>query len=548
MKQLILTLSAIALLVTGCSRTHHYDDRLTAADSLLSAYPDEALSLLQSLNLNDPNEWDHAYQALLLTQVGYRCHAQFTSDSTINQALAYFGSHNTDHEKFTRSLIYKGAVMEELGSPDSAMLYYKRAAEAAAKDDCFNQGYVRMRMGALYRDNYAMDGRQISKYEEALEYLRQTDNLHYQLVCMINLGSLYCLKFPDKADSILNLALPLARELNDTVNEVIVIQNLMKNWIGQHKYEEAHQLARQVLSMNTRQIKPAFFIYAAHAYAKLHMPDSAELLLSVINNVPLTNAIDSIALVECRAEIALAHNDLEHYRLLMDSSRHRQDSLLTKSPTLSLMQVEDSFDTDMTQKAMVTHHRTTLWLWFLLALAVLTCCAAIWAIQRRKEHTIRMLSSQVRQEYESQLSELDTLQENLKQLNINDKRIKEFVSAHLSLMRDMIEGCYHEAEDKQRYKIMEVIKFQKINKDKWEKLYDYIDMEHNHIISRTKADYPQINDKDMLLIALTKLNFSCIQIAMILGYHNPSSLGIIKQRLAKKMDLPGTLGDYIEQF
>ena len=76
----------------------------------------------------------------------------------------------------------------------------------------------------------------------------------------------------------------------------------------------------------------------------------------------------------------------------------------------------------------------------------------------------------------------------------------------------------------------------------------YIDAEYNGIISKTRNAYPQLNDKDLLLIALTTTGFSYIQIAIIMGYTNATSIGTIKQRLAQKMHLDGSLNDYINSI
>ena len=79
-------------------------------------------------------------------------------------------------------------------------------------------------------------------------------------------------------------------------------------------------------------------------------------------------------------------------------------------------------------------------------------------------------------------------------------------------------------------------------------LYDYIDDEYNGIMSKTRIRFPQLNQKDLLLIALTCLEFSYIQSAIIMGYSNHTSIGTLKHRLAEKMELDGSLNDYIHYF
>ena len=67
-------------------------------------------------------------------------------------------------------------------------------------------------------------------------------------------------------------------------------------------------------------------------------------------------------------------------------------------------------------------------------------------------------------------------------------------------------------------------------------------------MSYTKKNYPQLNDKELLLLALTTLGYSCAQMAIIMDYANATTIGGNRIRLAKKMGLNGTIKDYIQQF
>ena len=115
-------------------------------------------------------------------------------------------------------------------------------------------------------------------------------------------------------------------------------------------------------------------------------------------------------------------------------------------------------------------------------------------------------------------------------------------------MREIIEACYHEPRNKFANEVKQIIKYQEDNKDNWAKLYDYIDIEYNDIIKKTKIDYPHLNEKDLLLLALSCLGYSCAQIAIIMGYANATCISGNRQRLAKKMGLNCTLSEYIAQI
>ena len=65
-------------------------------------------------------------------------------------------------------------------------------------------------------------------------------------------------------------------------------------------------------------------------------------------------------------------------------------------------------------------------------------------------------------------------------------------------------------------------------------------------MARTRENYPELNDRELLLLALTCMGFSYIQIAIIMGYSNATSVSVIKQRLVKKMGLDCSLNEYIQ--
>ena len=216
-----LVTCALAGILAGCHHVPHYDARLLRADSLLQNIQDSQAALEQ-LNGLEPSsltsEGDKAYYDLLLTQARYKCYILATSDSAINSALEYYKQHSDEQDKLIRSYIYKGAVMEELGVPDTAMMMYKQAEAVIPSDDYAKLGYVRMRMGSLYHDHHAYDGRDIEKLEQALECFRKANDKHYQIVCLKDLGAMYRGSNADKAEKTLNEAIELAQQEKDTIN------------------------------------------------------------------------------------------------------------------------------------------------------------------------------------------------------------------------------------------------------------------------------------------------------------------------------------------
>ena len=123
-------LTFILLSSIGCE-SHNIDARLALADSLIVDHADSAYTVLKAIDSEELlSESDRAFYALLFTQAQYKNVDSIGSDSLINIALDYYkDNHNREH--YTRTLIYKGAVMEELGNPEEALEWYLSAENNA---------------------------------------------------------------------------------------------------------------------------------------------------------------------------------------------------------------------------------------------------------------------------------------------------------------------------------------------------------------------------------------------------------------------------------
>ena len=545
----ILVFAVLAAVVAGCGRAPHYDARLESADSLMRDCPDSSLSIVEGLCRDSlATEGDRAYHDLLLTQARYRCYVTATSDSDINRALAYYRAHPKEREKLTRANIYKGAVMDELGFPDSAMRYYKQAEAVADPTDYFNLGYIKMRMGTLYRDHYSMDGNETEKYEQALNCFQQTDNKPYQLKCLINLGCLYRIKFPHRADSTFHEAMKLAIDLGDTSNLSIAATDLAQLYYHNKLHSKARGIIHYLMKMGMERYPVNFYPTAASVYACLGMVDSAELFLQRGQSVyQINDILDKMTYMESAGMIALARGDKRSHELIASRCRHLADSLHSLKGTLKIIQAETSFDKmslDENRHISDVLKRTLIALTLLVTLIILS----ILLLHRRRKHRMATLLSELEQESETQLIKLNNLQRTIERHNNLNSNVKEFFNSQILMMQQVADECYHSPNNTLAKSIKNLVKYDSNNSAQWLPLLDWVDSEYGHIIKISKENHPQLNDKELLMIALTALDFSCAQIAIFFGFDQATSAGAARTRIARKMNLNTTLTKYIEQF
>ena len=545
----ILSILVLVATVTGCGGAHRYNSRLVLADSLMRPDPDSALAIVQSVDRDSlTGEGDRAYRDLLLTQARYRCYEAATSDSDINRALAYYRTHSGEREKLTRSLIYKGTVMDELGHPDSAMLCYKQAEATAAPDDYFNLGYAKLQMGALYNSYYSMDGKECLKYEEALDCFRLANDSVYMLVCLNNLGCLYRGTKPDKAELLLKEALSFAKQLCDTTRIIYSSWALVELDYNQRRLEDARRLIREATDYGIEDFDYSFFFTASNVYSGLGIHDTAEIYIDLAaKNHNVDDALYQMHRLGSLSELALSKNDTLSYLRYGRESERIADSLKSNNKKLDILNAEIIFDKETKETHQNHYHKVISSYQWLIVLGGAILAFLMFGYYRRW-HRYDRLISELKKENKSQLIDLQTLQQNINKLKINDLELKEFIYSHIDMMRKVIEECYHSPQGHLSKEIRQIVKYQDEKSGIWSRLYHYLDLQYNNIMSDTMKRFPQLGEKELLMIALTCMGYSCSQIAIVLDYSNSAGISTIRKRIAKKMGLECLLSEYIEQY
>ena len=537
-------MAVLVTLVTGCGGVHRYDARLVAADSLMWSAPDSALATLTAID-SLTGEGNLAYRDLLMTQARYKCYQDITArdDSAINRAITYYRAHSGEREKLTRAYLYKGAVMEELGHVDSAMYYYKTAEVNADAKDYINLGQINAKIADLYRKEYSQDSAAILRFKRSIHYYTILADTSFIIYDLGAIGCIYGVTHPDSSRHYLLNAIRLAQQFDPSL-QYSHKSTLAGLYYVQNNFVEAKNTAMDVL-MNGKDDcgETQFYYYAALSYLKLGNLDSAKYILRI--TPPPFDAVDSMNYYNVLAEIANLENDHDSYKRYKERSHEITEQILSNSKKGKIAVTESEFEKVHSQNTLKQKHKSSfLWLAGLCFLIIMVLSFTFY----HHKHRYGKIIKDIKQQSANQLNDLSILNDNIENLKIRDNQLKGFITSHLALMREMIEACYHNPQSKLTEQLKKIVQFQQHNGQKWTQLYHYIDAAYNNLISKTQDTYPQLNDKELMLIALVCLGFSYIQIAIIMGYSNATSVSTIKQRLAKKMHLQGSLNDYIDSI
>ena len=538
---LIWTMLLLVAVVTGCHRAPRYDSRLVAADSLMHDYPDSALAIIDAVSLDSlATEADHAYRDLLITQARYKCYIVATTDSEINRALSYYQRHNGEREKLTRAYIYKGAVMEELGHPDSAMLYYKHAEATADEKDYSNLAQINIRIAALYRIYYADKQTCYDKYKKALQYSYADGNKELQLNCPYNMGMCSGITLNENSKRLLDTAAILALELNDSsvyyeCREMTVRQSAVRKV----NLSEAKSTAQDLILNYKKYLTPDIYLDLAHIYEHESRMDSAKYFLGFL--IPQCeaeqNARIKVRFYSIMADIAKYEGNIAKSNAYLDSCKHLSDSISNNEQKYLIQSIENEKNNEQIAIIKDEKIKQQNLIWIVGALLAITIIS-FFIHQYRKNLIIKSILRDIKKE------KVDTHETFLQRIHDKESSIELLVHNMVTFIQCAINTAEHDSPAIIRKRIKESI-HDVINEDFWNELRAYLDKNHNNIISNI-AKNPRINDTDIRFIELVCCGFSYIEIAITLGY-SANYVSNKRMKIQRKLRLHQSLNDYLNQ-
>ena len=575
----------LGAMVSGCDRTPHYDSRLTAADSLMRSAPDSALAMVEAVDRDSLTyEGDRAYRDLLLTQARYRCYITATSDSDINRALAWYSSHPAERERLTRAYIYKGAVMEELNHPDSAMIYYKTAEATATPDDYFNLGYSNLKIGALYQSFYYNDSAVVSMMKKAAEYFTAAKDSNYLIISIGTQGLYDQIVGKDSAICFLEKSLLLGKE-NNTPYRFYFQSKLAGTYFYNQDYQRAKDLAIDIIANGRNESKEhAFYYYAARSYIKLNQIDSALWVKSMIP--PPVNAVDSMNWHLLLGELYQVANDYQNYAYHMHKADMIDKRITESSMEAKLSNTEIEFDAHQRETKLEKDNHFNI-IMFILAFALLISCGIL-VLRRINLHYQRALN-EAQQEVKALIDESEQkiialkaerdehknrLAEQSQELDLMSRRNQELESMQADLsekvssviryrnkaLKELYEGIRVKSGVNGLKRVTQLVSLIKSHYEKkeilhskpkesfWANLKLSVDGEYNGIASFVEKNYPflSIRDQHLFLLMCAGLSNQIIRICM--DYSSDVTVSNNKKRLIKKMGLNSSFDEFIQSF
>ncbi len=539
---ILAMLVVLVAVVTGCSRVPHYDSRLAAADSLMRTLPDSTLALVEAVSPDSlSSEGDRAYRDLLLTQARYRCYIVATSDSTINRALNYYSNHSNEREKLTRAYIYKGAVMEELGHPDSAMFYYKTAEAAADLKDYANLGQINTRIADLYRRYYGDDQTCFEKYHKALKYYLLTGNKPLQANSLYNMAMFAGITCHVDSDKYLNQAISLAVEINDSLQlyDCYELQCRLLS-LQDSTRRRAKQIGLKCLNDLSGYVDVDLMLDLSHINALEHQVDSAIYYLRYLGDQSHYQNLSLQQQLRLYGILSLvADNEGKKilYHAYRDSIQKINDSISNNKIKYFLQEIENAGNQQLHREMARQKSQYAHLLWAVIAVFMLFLAWFATHYYRKSRYIHSFIK-------EVQRTGVEQHEKTLVKIDTNDDIINRFVENMVVLLKIAFEaekkGLVFQTDDEFNDIIDNIA-----SEEFWIALERYLNEKHNNVIDKVIEQHPKLKEKDLKFIEMLCCGFSYLEIAITLGYA-PNYISRKRLNLANKLNLSIPLQDYLD--
>ena len=537
----ILLLFFAALLV-GCGGSH--DARVTAeldrADSLLRTCDTAAHStaLRQMLALDtahalQADEMLRARHALLLVQARYKCYVTEPADSGLMEiARNYYADHHSssqDHERYTRALIYSGAVAEELGHPQQAMQYYLEAEDTADPNDHFNLGYVNLRIAEIYQSEYTTDSTDLVRYKQALPYFRKVGNIHYQTVCLTGIGGLYRTHNNDSALHYLQQAVAFSKEHGLTYYYYKALDKLCGLYYLTNEFEKAKDIATQIYRENQDVYSGTQYLtFGILAFAKLGLSDSAEYYLRQLPNPQ--SLVDSVEWFDAFAEVCRAKGDYRNYSTFALKKDSIAEVMILKSCQTQLKDAEGKYNnTILKLKSAEKQNLIYILLVVLFALFAVVLLLTLLYQRMKKRHLASLAEVGV---ISARLLQAEKL------VRENSAIAHRVVDAHFAVVRELNEKLKYDTTSISFFDLLHGkrvncnLSLDKLSNDFWMNLRTSTDAENAGIISHIE-NMAVCNQEDLRLIMLCYFGLSNEVIKLCMDFSNKRTVSNYKNRIIK---------------
>lgn len=513
------------LFFCSCS-PHKENPLLLRADSLMTEWPDSALTVLE--NMSSPQRFssaDRALYALLLTQARHKNYVTLDNDSLIKVAVDYYGD-TKKSQRAAQSYFYWGATYREMGNLSFAVEQYLKAIQLAPLEDEF-MAMVYDNLAECYEEEDLYDVAR-ETYQKSYRLLHEDKDLYYPLR-----GIAHLFLLQNQLDSALcyfQKAFECASIAQDSSGMSMLYHDLATVYLEKKEYNRANEYVSKVLAMSHSKDLSGIYHLKGRIMLHLNQPDSArhyfkknESELDVYGKAVYYDGLYQVEKKMGNWEAAVTNADA--YMILYDSiqglSNSRELDILMDNNHLEEHRRELSHHTKMVLGSLIIA--------FLLLVSI-SSFLLLWNDRKRKKRFIALQQELVQKRVEAML----LIKEKTLESDERIKRLAELREQQLPLCVSMFRttDCYKKLQAMEKANLKQLKSMCASRKE----ITTIIHKNFIDVMSNLNECYPALTCDDLHYCILSLLHCSKIVITELMDV----SLDALKTR---KSRIKSKIGD-----
>lgn len=517
-------LSSISL--SSCSSSAK-NPLLLCADSLMEAYPDSALFILESIS--SPQKLpraDRALYALLLTQAKYKNYIPLENDSLIKTAVEYYG----DRKKSlyaAKAHYYWGATYRDMGYTSFAVEEYLTAIRLMPVKDEF-LAMIYDNLAECYEEEDLSNVAE-EAYRSAYRILKGESGQIYPLRGIARVFLLQNEK--DSALYYYQEALDCALAVQDSdligalYHDFAMVYNEKKEYIQADKY------ASKVIAIVSQDKLVNAYLLKAKIMLNLNELDSASYFfnkdmneLDIYGKVACYDGMYQIA--KKKGEWKTAVENMDAYRVLYDSIQIMSDNE-------ELIKLMDKHQLEEHKRKLSEHNKILLASLIIAFFSLMVMCVFyfMWNDRKRKKHYIALQHELTQKRVDAMLLKEEEISESNKE-HIDKKR-SELTEEQIQLCISVLKttDCYDQLEALEKATHKQLLTMRGLRKE----MRSAISSAFVDVMVNLKERYPTLTGDDVFYCVLSLLCCSKF-VVMELMDATSDALKTRKSRIKNKVD------------
>lgn len=488
---------------------------LKRAENIVELHPDSALSSLETIgNPYLLTKEQHAKYVLRLVQAKDKCDKDISSDTLIFHARDYFKIKNSLNE-LAFAEFYCGRVFQTKGNRNEAMKAYLKAGSVAKElNDKGLIGLSEFYCGLLNYDQHLFDEAIVNLKEATLNFSKAEGKNKNQVIPYNYIGNSFLLKqLPDSAFFYYNKGLLVARQYNDSANELRIVQNMGVAYLKLGNTRQAKESLRMALSLSSGESRKAkAYLNLADVYYREGSKDSAvfylnhSLRLADNNASLLANIYRLFSKIEATAgnyQQAMSYNEL-YTKFLAKVLEEKED--------IGILDIQKKYDFELLENA---NSRLLIEKQRIFICLFLVVIAALWVVyyNRTKNREAMLIAEQ----HIFQLKEIVNKRtgSNVKNNELRKTLIKQLdIVKKISLIESYLKG-------EEKIKGKEVLK--KVNEIiygqedyNWSVFNEMANALYDNYLERLRNLFPDLSETELLICCLSKIGLNNMEISLLI--------------------------------